>query len=109
MRSWSILELLNRGRRRLRGRVAGCVTLADLGLEGDHRKAEPAEARLCQRTDWKPQREEVTGMLPQPDPRGQGLVEYALILVLVAVVVILLLGMLGNSIGNVFSNILSYL
>jgi pilus assembly protein Flp/PilA len=48
-------------------------------------------------------------MLPQAEARGQGLVEYALILVLVAVVVILLLGALGNSIGNVFSNILRYL
>lgn len=48
-------------------------------------------------------------MVPQADARGQGLVEYALILVLVAVVVILILGILGNSIGNVFSNILAYL
>lgn len=38
---------------------------------------------------------------------GQGLVEYALILVLVAVVVILILALLGPAIGNVFSNIVS--
>jgi pilus assembly protein Flp/PilA len=37
---------------------------------------------------------------------GQGLVEYALILVLVAVVVIAILALLGPAIGNVFSTIL---
>lgn len=36
---------------------------------------------------------------------GQGLVEYALILVLVAVVVILVLALLGPALGNIFSNI----
>lgn len=34
---------------------------------------------------------------------GQGLVEYALILVLVAIVVIAILALLGPQIGNVFS------
>ena len=38
--------------------------------------------------------------------KGQGLVEYALILVLVAVVVIVILALLGPAIGNVFSNII---
>ena len=42
--------------------------------------------------------------LPQED--GQGLVEYALILVLVAVVVIAILTLLGPAIGNVFSKII---
>jgi pilus assembly protein Flp/PilA len=37
---------------------------------------------------------------------GQGLVEYALILVLVAIVVIAVLVLLGPTIGNVFSNII---
>ncbi len=37
---------------------------------------------------------------------GQGLVEYALILVFVAVVVIAILTLLGPAIGNVFSSIL---
>ena len=37
--------------------------------------------------------------------KGQGLVEYALILVLVAIVVIVILALLGPAIGNVFSNI----
>jgi len=36
---------------------------------------------------------------------GQGLVEYALILVLIAVVVIVILALLGPAVGNVFSNI----
>jgi pilus assembly protein Flp/PilA len=36
---------------------------------------------------------------------GQGLVEYALILVLVAIVVIAILTLLGPQIGNVFSKI----
>jgi pilus assembly protein Flp/PilA len=40
---------------------------------------------------------------------GQGLVEYALILVLVAVVVIAVLLLLGPAVGNVFSNIISNL
>jgi len=39
--------------------------------------------------------------------RGQGLVEYALILVLVAVVVIVVLAVLGPAIGAVFSNIIA--
>ena len=37
---------------------------------------------------------------------GQGLVEYALILVLIALVVIVVLALLGPSIGNVFNRIL---
>ena len=46
--------------------------------------------------------------LPQ-DEEGQGLVEYALILVLVAIVVIAILTLLGPAIGNVFSNIVQNL
>ena len=45
-------------------------------------------------------------MLLLGSERGQGLVEYALILVLVAVVVIAILSLLGPAIGNVFSQIL---
>ncbi len=48
-------------------------------------------------------------MLFAPKEKGQGLVEYALILVLVAVVVIGVLTVLGPTIGNVFSNINSNL
>jgi pilus assembly protein Flp/PilA len=42
--------------------------------------------------------------LPKTD-EGQGLVEYALILVLVAIVVIAILVILGPQIGNIFSRI----
>ena len=41
--------------------------------------------------------------------KGQGLVEYALILVLVAIVVIVVLAFLGPVIGEVFSNIMAHL
>ena len=40
---------------------------------------------------------------------GQGLVEYALILVLVAIIVIAVLILLGPQIGNVFSRIIDAL
>ena len=45
-------------------------------------------------------------MLFIPREEGQGLVEYALILVLVAIVVIAILTLLGPTIGNVFSSII---
>lgn len=45
-------------------------------------------------------------MLFAPKEKGQGLVEYALILVLVAIVVIVVLTLLGPAIGNIFSNIM---
>lgn len=48
-------------------------------------------------------------MLFSPKEKGQGLVEYALILVLVAIVVIAALMILGPVIGNVFSKINSSL
>jgi pilus assembly protein Flp/PilA len=48
-------------------------------------------------------------MLFLPREEGQGLVEYALILVLVAIVVIAILLLLGPVIGNVFSNIVGNL
>ena len=44
-------------------------------------------------------------MLVAPGERGQGLVEYALILVLVAIVVFAALMILGPVIGNTFSTI----
>ncbi len=44
-------------------------------------------------------------MLYLPREEGQGLVEYALILVLVAVVVIAVLTLLGPQIGDIFSSI----
>jgi pilus assembly protein Flp/PilA len=48
-------------------------------------------------------------MLYLPREEGQGLVEYALILVLVAIVVIAILMILGPQIGNVFSRVTSAL
>ena len=46
-------------------------------------------------------------MIWLPRAEGQGLVEYALILVLVALIVIVILVFLGPAIGNVFSNVVS--
>jgi pilus assembly protein Flp/PilA len=48
-------------------------------------------------------------MLFLPREEGQGLVEYALILVLVAIVVIAVLLLLGPAIGNVFTQIIENL
>ena len=45
-------------------------------------------------------------MLYHPSPeKGQGLVEYALILVLLAVVVLAVLMVFGPSLGNVYSRV----
>jgi pilus assembly protein Flp/PilA len=48
-------------------------------------------------------------MLFAPKEKGQGLVEYALILVLISVVVIVVMNILGPTIGNVFSDIIGSL
>jgi pilus assembly protein Flp/PilA len=48
-------------------------------------------------------------MLFSPREKGQGLVEYALILVLVAIVVIAALLVLGPVVGNAFSTVNSSL
>ena len=40
-----------------------------------------------------------------PEEEGQGLVEYALIIVLIAIVVIVALGLLGDQITSVFESI----
>jgi len=50
-------------------------------------------------------RRKEVAMLFAPKENGQGLVEYALILVLVAIVVIAVLMVLGPTIGNVFSSV----
>jgi pilus assembly protein Flp/PilA len=39
------------------------------------------------------------------DERGQGMVEYALILALISIVVIVILSTLGHTVNNVFSNV----
>jgi len=51
-----------------------------------------------------PSRREVVAMFKKLE-KGQGLVEYALILVLVAIVVIAALIILGQTIANVFNTI----
>jgi len=48
-------------------------------------------------------------MLFSPKEKGQGLVEYALIIVLIAIVVIVILALLGTRVTNVFSTIASAL
>ena len=48
-------------------------------------------------------------MLFLPREEGQGLVEYALILVLIDVVVIAVLALVGPQVRDVFGTILSYL
>jgi pilus assembly protein Flp/PilA len=52
-------------------------------------------------------RKEVRAVIFLPREKGQGLVEYALILVLVAIVVIVVLMLLGPAVGRVFSNVVS--
>jgi pilus assembly protein Flp/PilA len=42
-----------------------------------------------------------------PTEKGQGLVEYAFILVLVALMVIAILALLGPAIGDVFSDVVN--
>jgi len=56
------------------------------------------------------QRKEVDmGRLLNRRQSGQGMVEYALILVLVSIVVIVILLTMGNQIQNVFSNVVAAL
>jgi pilus assembly protein Flp/PilA len=48
-------------------------------------------------------------MLFYPQEKGQGLVEYAIIMVFVAIVVIAIMRTLGPKVGNIFSTINSSL
>jgi pilus assembly protein Flp/PilA len=52
-------------------------------------------------------REALNRVVQRDDEDGQGMVEYALILVLIAVVVIVVLTTVGKQVHNVFSNISS--
>jgi pilus assembly protein Flp/PilA len=52
---------------------------------------------------------EEKAMLFSPKEKGQGMVEYALIIVLIAIVVIVILTILGTQISTVFSEISSAL
>ncbi|MGA9192053.1 MAG: pilus assembly protein [Anaerolineales bacterium] len=40
-------------------------------------------------------------------PRGQGLVEYAMIILLVGIAVIVIMALFGSGVGNMFSNIVA--
>lgn len=40
-------------------------------------------------------------------PRGQGLVEYAMIILLVGVVVVVLVALFGTAVGNMYSTVLT--
>lgn len=42
-----------------------------------------------------------------PVEKGQGMVEYSLIILLIALVVIILLALIGSSLSNIFSRIAS--
>ena len=44
-------------------------------------------------------------MLSAPQEKGQGLVEYAIIMVFVAIVVIAIMRIMGPVVGNTFSSI----
>ena len=69
-----------------------------------------SESKLCQVRNLQIYSgKEVRTVLFLPREEGQGLVEYALILVLVAIVVIAILLLLGPVIGNAFSNIVANL
>ena len=48
-------------------------------------------------------------MLFAPKEKGQGLVEYAIILALIAIVVIVVMGILGKKVNNTFNNIANQL
>ena len=48
-------------------------------------------------------------MLFSPAEKGQGLVEYAIIIAFVAIVVIVVVGLFGEKVGNTFSTINSSL
>ncbi len=40
-------------------------------------------------------------------PHGQGLVEYALVILLVGILVIVMLALFGSGVGNMFSNVIA--
>jgi pilus assembly protein Flp/PilA len=41
------------------------------------------------------------------DQRGQGLVEYAMIIALVALIVLIVLALFGSAVGNMFSTVIT--
>jgi Flp pilus assembly pilin Flp len=43
----------------------------------------------------------------ESSPKGQGLMEYALVILLVGLAVIVLVALFGTAVGNMFSNVLA--
>ena len=39
--------------------------------------------------------------------KGQGMIEYAMILILVAIIILVVLVLLGPAVGNLYSNVMS--
>lgn len=87
--------------RRLNLKVARRVVQSPVAYEENSRPApvgdKGRESRLRRQT------------IESRDQTGQGMVEYALILVLVSIVVIVVLITMGNQIANVFSNVVAAL
>jgi pilus assembly protein Flp/PilA len=48
-------------------------------------------------------------LFPQSFDRGQGLLEYSLVIALIAIIVIVVLALLGPAVGNMFSNVVNYI
>ncbi len=44
-------------------------------------------------------------MLFHPHEEGQGLLEYALLIILVAIVVLIIVALFGGAVGNLYSNV----
>ena len=65
----------------------------------------PAEPRPADPPAEAPEPAPASAPASRPDQRGQGLVEYALIIFLVSIVVIAILLLLGPQIGDVFSSV----
>lgn len=63
----------------------------------------PRDAQPCAQPG-QPDAPEVS-RTDRSDERGQGMIEYAFILVLIAIVLIIALEVLGGQTGNMFSNI----
>lgn len=51
----------------------------------------------------------IKDLLLLEDSSGQGLLEYALIMILVAVIIIIVLVLLGPAVGNMYSNVIQNL
>lgn len=48
-------------------------------------------------------------MMYLPREEGQGLIEYAMIIMMVAIIVVVVLTLMGPTIGNMYSNVMNNL